>query len=818
MKRINFIRVVVCAITLFATTLFTACSLDSIKDDIADLQGRVQNLEEAVKLLRDAYSEGKIITSVTAVNGGFYIAFSDGSGITILNGADGDDGDDGVTPILKIDENGFWTVSYDGGNSFQQLTDSAGNPVSAKGEKGEQGADGSQGSQGEKGAAGICVRVVVDKDGFYAFELYSPDAPDVVIETVTTPYTSDTSGIIQSIVEDEESGVITITTADGTSFKFNLDVVYPTGIVVLTDIVNLEPNGTTKFEFRLNPSNARIGKADLQLDKLGSRATAESYVTVPENYRITNIEAATDGDGNVKAGQYVATVLELGKSSGSYFENAALVLTTKDGRGETVQISSQPFGIRLLEDMIKSLKVGNTEAVRDGDVFYAKIDYGTDITRLATKFETSPSDVSVEIEGGSGSLSAVNYSNPVTFVLTSNDGRVKRAVVVVHYSNLPVVYITTPNPIISKDEWTKKCSIQIWNADSNNDIYENVQIKGRGNSTWQYEKKPYAIKLDSKAKMLGMPKHKRWVLLANYLDNTAMRNDVSFKIAQSMSGMAWNPHGYHIDLVMNGEFLGSYYLCEQIKVDANRVNITEITPEDTDEYSKTGGFIFELDSYYDEMFKFRTKYFRNYYSPFYNPNAATGLPVQFKDPDEDIADAQFNYAVDYFNTIEEIIIGSNPYRRDVFDYIDMDSFIDWWLVQELAGNVEPMHPKSSYMYKDRGTKLFAGPVWDFDYDTYVYTGREVKSREGLIDKDFMWYHYLLQDSRFKARVKERWAMHKPLIQQIADQYIPAKTTEIAESVANNKKRWPGSGNFGNSDIKGALQFRINSMDAAIKAL
>ena len=336
-------------------------------------------------------------------------------------------------------------------------------------------------------------------------------------------------------------------------------------------------------------------------------------------------------------------------------------------------------------------------------------------------------------------------------------------------SRLPIVYITTPAKIVSKEDWVKSCRISICNSGGNDAVYENVQIKGRGNSTWRYPKKPYAIKLDKKEEVLGMPRHKRWVLLANYLDHTCLRNDVSFEIARCMPGLAWTPHGEFVEVVMNGEPLGNYYLCEQIKVDQNRLNITGIGPTDIDDVSVTGGYVFELDINYDELYKFTTSY--------------QGLPVQFKDPDENIAAAQMNYVQNYFNRIENMLYGGNSTGENLFDYIDMDSFIDWWLVHELTGNGEPNHPKSCYMYKDRNGKLCAGPVWDFDYATF-----KPSTPKSLIISSSLWYGALMKNAAFTERVKERWTMHKSSLEQI-EGYIDMRAAQIKESAEMNMNRW-----------------------------
>lgn len=814
MRKNQLLHYCTCLLSLLCITLASCLSneLDNVKKGLDELEDRVSAIEEAVNMLESAYKQGKLITSIESITcddcgGGYLLTFSDGGTIALHNGIDGLDGIDGeagemgVTPVMKID-NGYWCVSYDGGLTFDFLTDAAGNPIKAVGDKGD---------------AGISVRVVVSEDGYYCFELYSPDSPDDVIDTIKTLYISDASSILQSIVQDDNTGVITITMADGTKFCFNLDIAYPTGIVVLTDKVTVAPNAQSVFEFRVNPSNARFEpvvdgeNANLQLDMVGTRAdAAASYVTVPDNYRLVSVEKSKTSLGEIKQGQYTAVIEDSGKSY-QYSENVVVVLTTRDGKGEKIQLSSSLLEIcSAPEPYIISLTIGQAVAVEtEPYVMHVKLPYGTDVTSLSPKFTTNGAVVELKNEqNGSKSIDKVDFSNPVTFVLTSSSGLTKEYKVVVHYSNLPIVYITTPSAITSKNDWTKNCEIEIWNAGDLNGSYADVQIKGRGNTTWGYVKKPYAIKLDKKATVLGMPKHKRWVLLANYLDRTCLRNDIAFEIARRLPGLDWTPRGESVEVVMNGVFLGNYYLCEQIKIDENRVNIAEIDPADISGDAVTGGYIFELDTYYDELFKFRTK-FRN-------------LPVQFKDPDENIADEQFNYVQNYFNTVEDILYGGDELKEDVFNYIDMDSFIDWWLVYELTGNTEPAHPKSSYMNKDRNGKLKAGPVWDFDWGSFRSTSGGLKLASAL------WYSELLKNEKFVARAKERWNLYKGDLSGI-DSYIASKAAEIQESAEANLVQWPNDNYTPNYDqgrsftdciavVRQIFNNRMVSLDAAINAL
>ena len=167
-------------------------------------------------------------------------------------------------------------------------------------------------------------------------------------------------------------------------------------------------------------------------------------------------------------------------------------------------------------------------------------------------------------------------------------------------TGLPVAYLTTPAPVTSKDEWIPDASMVIVTPGTLDILYRGtLSVKGRGNSTWNYPKKPYALKLDKKSEMLGMKKHKRWCLLANWMDRTLMRNAVAFEISRH-TGLDWTPDGRFVEVILNGEHLGNYYLCEQIKVDKNRVDVAEPDPADV-----SGGYIFELDSNYDEVNKFR---------------------------------------------------------------------------------------------------------------------------------------------------------------------------------------------------------------------
>ena len=353
-------------------------------------------------------------------------------------------------------------------------------------------------------------------------------------------------------------------------------------------------------------------------------------------------------------------------------------------------------------------------------------------------------------------------------------------------SELPRVYITTPGgaKINSKTEWMEDSNTVIVDKDGNESLNASTSIRGRGNSTWTYPKKPYALKLDSKAEVLGMPKHKRWVLLANWMDRTLMRNDVAFEMGRRL--MNWAPRGEFVELYLNGIHQGNYYLCEQIKPDKNRVDIDD------------DGYILEFDVYgpNDEI---------NY---FYTP--VKNYPVTIKEPDEEVITSwdhpKFLSIADYTGNIEDLLEADKEEHArwsEVEALIDVKSYIDWWFIHEMTLNFEPNHPKSCYMHKHSEGKLYAGPVWDFDWGTYGVHTNDMAIPESL------WYGYLLKYPEFQAAAKARWAEVKDTFLDI-ETYISETAAMIEASNEVTIYKWPLDTST-NGDEKLSFEKAVKSM-------
>ena len=334
-------------------------------------------------------------------------------------------------------------------------------------------------------------------------------------------------------------------------------------------------------------------------------------------------------------------------------------------------------------------------------------------------------------------------------------------VVSVAYTGLPTVYIKTPNhePIRSKEDWIEGATIRISGASDESWNFSDVttSIKGRGNSTWNKPKKPYALKLDKKMSIMGMPKSKRWVLIANYLDNSFMKNSMAFYLSRQFA-MDYTVRGEFVDLVLNGKYMGLYWLGEAIKVDSARVDIDE----DND-------YLIELDTYYDETWKFKS--------------ALKNLPYMIKN-DDSMDDSRLTALEDAVTELETLLYpgGIEAEEEPDLSKVDVDSFIKFWFVNELMGNDNELgHPKSCYFTYTVSDGVFkAGPVWDFDWST-LHLQNKCRCQ------DTLYYDALFRSPTFKARVKELWDSFSGFIN--VDNEIEKYRTQIKVAALFDFKLW-----------------------------
>ena len=360
-------------------------------------------------------------------------------------------------------------------------------------------------------------------------------------------------------------------------------------------------------------------------------------------------------------------------------------------------------------------------------------------------------------------------------------------------TNLPTVVINTKGAqeVTSKEEELSSVVYIVSEEGKKLLATEKTGVRGRGNASWNFPKKPYRLKFDEKQQLLDAPaKAKKWTLINNYGDKTLMRNILAFELSRRF-GLAYTPYCHPVDVVLNGEYRGCYQLCDQIEVNKNRVNITEMEPEDVALPELSGGYLIEVDAYASTEA-----------SHFYS---TLGTPVTIKSPDdEDIVNAQTRYITDYFNRMENAVFASNfadpetGYRR----YLDLDSFLKHFMVGEMSGNTDTYW--SVYMTKDRESdKFFTGPVWDFDiafdndqrtypieaHTDYIFASKGSVASEAMRQ---MVNRIVKEDEGARQRLLELWSEArntKGIDETSLLEYVDKTVELLNESQKLNFLRW-----------------------------
>lgn len=288
------------------------------------------------------------------------------------------------------------------------------------------------------------------------------------------------------------------------------------------------------------------------------------------------------------------------------------------------------------------------------------------------------------------------------------------------------------------------------------------KIRGRGNSTWKWEKKPYKIKLEEKAEVLGLAANKDWILLSNYADKSLMRDTVAYDMSRTLDNLGWVPTQYPVDLFINGEYQGVYSIGEHMEAAKSRVDITE-NPDGGE-----CGYLLEVGGSDDNVDVEGVDYF--------HVDSDMLRYITFREPEpNELTDSQRQAIIDCFNAADNAIVNGG----DLAEYIDIDSFCDWVIIQELTNNTDSAFRRSCYFTKEVGEKLKMGPVWDFDlafgnlvvdnqyYNTWTIIGSD--DDEAYVTRS--WGNYLMQNEQFRSRLRERWG-------EVRDRLLSAAMTSI----------------------------------------
>lgn len=355
---------------------------------------------------------------------------------------------------------------------------------------------------------------------------------------------------------------------------------------------------------------------------------------------------------------------------------------------------------------------------------------------------------------------------------------------------VPLVHINTQDsmPIISKDYyingelWIDNCGIEGFESLGSDDAPMVMEIKGRGNYTWTCLKKPYKIKFAKKLSPLGLDNSKHFVLKPDCDDWSGyLRNETGFETSRQL-GMPYTTRQYPVELILNGEYEGIYFLCEKIRVESGRVDIMEQIDNDTNPYNVTGGWLIEKDGN----------------GPLINAQ------YQNNDPDESfyyfssespelLSQEQLNYITPLLQRIDSLIFVADKNDTAWENYLDINSLAKYYVIQEVMESVESFSG-SLFMYKDWGEdeKFKFGPVWDFDCSTYANgTTGDHFIFEYETEFTFLWIKELLKFPHFQQNIRMVWKefMANDVLSKVLEHAHQWRNI-VKDAEISDSQRWP----------------------------
>lgn len=419
-------------------------------------------------------------------------------------------------------------------------------------------------------------------------------------------------------------------------------------------------------------------------------------------------------------------------------------------------------------------------------------------------FPTRPADgryrISVTMDGATASVCVMQSANLRSLYITSADPAKDHAYVDAAKSNK-----AKDNPMVLLDSDGRL-------------IYQGAmkEIKGRGNSTWGYAKKPYQFKLKENADLLeqgGNEAAKTWILLANYADGSLMRNRMTNDLAGVLD-IEYANHSDFVDLYYDGAYCGTYLLSEKVEIGDGRIEIRdlekvieEVNGEEVDfdalptvpaanvhggrmqvvdgvalPEDYTGGYLLEMD--YESRAKEEKSWFCS----------TRGQYVVCKSPEYLPAEAM-NEVSGLYQAFEDAVYngGTHPVTgRDYTDYIDLPSLAKMYLLLAISQNGDAFRSSTYFYIPDHQQKLYGGPVWDFDTAYGLYTVNQV---EGFVPARTGLVQMLLRIESFREAVNAQWEILQPVLEETVLDASPSAETDGVRSIASYGRMLEASRNM-----------------------
>ena len=329
---------------------------------------------------------------------------------------------------------------------------------------------------------------------------------------------------------------------------------------------------------------------------------------------------------------------------------------------------------------------------------------------------------------------------------------------------LPVLTIETEGAkkIKSKEKYLKANYVLI---DGQNYDYGSCKIRGRGNTTWRTRelfKKPYLLKLNEKKNLLGFPSAEKWVLMANTADKTQLRNYYAEYLSSKVfNSLPWTPKSRYISLFINGQYNGLYALTEKVEAVLGRVPLSE----------EEGSFVFVVNGRQNKEWNFESSN-----GVVFSVRSTIGA-----------SDDEMKRRENIIREAEEKLFSGN------FEKFDLQSFVDWYLINEFTKNHDAKFQSSCYLYYDsKVDKIFMGPAWDFDISCGNISWDNCDKVEGFWVKNASWYEKLFEDKVFCELVKARWISKRSEIEK-SIMFLKKSAVELKPAIMFNDAVWKNIG-------------------------
>lgn len=360
---------------------------------------------------------------------------------------------------------------------------------------------------------------------------------------------------------------------------------------------------------------------------------------------------------------------------------------------------------------------------------------------------------------------------------------------------LPVMYINTEGGKSIKDKvnyiegtyYVDAMGVDWCSSLGSADVPLHLQIRGRGNYTWaSFDKKPYRIKLAEKQPLLGMNKSRHFALLAHADDDVAfLRNTVGFEVSRRI-GIPFTPEQRPVEVVLNGDYIGLYFLTETVRVATKRVNILEQRDGQEHEDSVTGGWLLEIDNttQAEQQIRFSTE-----------GTDLWRLKITYHSPDS-LSAIQTAYLIDQIESIKRAIYFHDGDSTLLEKIIDLNSLARFYIVHELIDQLEGF-VGSCYLYKDINEEKWKfGPVWDLGnafnsyHDKHQFIYQNSPYPISIMNT-------VCNFDSFQKEVLKVWNEFYPDGLEGIDNFINSFLKQIEKAAVSNARRWP---EYGNSNV------------------